>query len=96
MNLPPNEQRTGHVFARGSLRKKGAEAAIVGRWRSFQHMTIGAKTVLDGVKLPAGITTNLDTSLTNVYGRVSGGEVRRGIARMLRRRNRADPWVERW
>jgi hypothetical protein len=66
--LEIEEDGSGDVLASTSLGEEGVESIItttdslIGR-----HLTIRLNTVLEAVKLPAGIT-NLDTSLTDVNG----------------------------
>ena len=52
IGLEVNVQRTGHVFARGSLREKGAEAMVVGASGAFNETTVRLKerSALDNQK----------------------------------------------
>jgi hypothetical protein len=57
-----------NVLASASLRKESVESVITtSNGLVGGHLTVRLNTVLEAVKLPAGIT-NLDTSLTNVNG----------------------------
>jgi hypothetical protein len=57
---------TGNVLASTSLREKGVEGIIASSYSLVGgHLTIGLDTVLEAVKLPAGVTS-LDTALTNM------------------------------
>jgi hypothetical protein len=54
---------TGDVLASTSLREKGVEGVVTATDGLVRrHLTIGLDSVLEAVKLPAGIT-GLDTSL---------------------------------
>jgi len=57
---------TRYVFARPSVTEKGGERVIMTtHWFVVRHLAIGLDTVLQTVKLPAGVT-HLDASLANV------------------------------
>jgi hypothetical protein len=63
-----NEDGTGNVLASTGFGEEGVEGVITSTDGLVRgHLTIGLDTVLETVKLPAGVT-NLDTGLTDMDG----------------------------
>jgi len=66
--LEIEEDGTGNVLASASLREEGVEGIVAtANGLVGGHLAVRLDTVLEAVKLPAGIA-DLDTSLTNVNG----------------------------